>query len=123
MPLSTPITDNCRVEFELTDYGSGSNSPTPILRAYNGSTIVFSCFAQWGTNGWWLGSSNTKISSNAPVKGATYRLDITSTTLKLYENDVLIGTVNQSNIASMELRLETGINRYTELKEFKIKPL
>ena len=122
MPLSTPITNNCSVEFVLTDYSSAMN-PTPVLRAYNGSSIVFSLFGQWGANGWWLGSSNTKISSNAPVKGATYRLDITSTSLQLYENDNLIGTVNQSNIASMELRLETGTNRYTELKEFKIKPL
>lgn len=122
MPLSTPITNNCSVEFILTDY-SGGGYPTPVFRGYNGNTIVFSCFAQWSNNGWWLGSSNTKISSNAPVKGATYRLDITPTTLKLYENDVLIGTVNQSNTASMELRLESGTNRFAELKDFKIKPL
>ena len=123
MPLSTPITNNCSIEFVLNDYSSGTN-PTPVLRAYNGNTIVFSCFAQWGYNGWWLGSNNTKISSNAPVKGATYRLDITSTSLQLYENDNLIGTVNQSiTTNSMELRLETGSNRFTELKDFKIKPL
>lgn len=122
MPLSPLITNNCSVEFVVSDYSSGGY-PTPVLRAYNGNTIVFSCFAQWSTNGWWLGSSNTKISSNAPTKGATYRLDITSTSLQLYENDNLIGTVNQSNTSSMELRLETGTNRYTELKEFKLKPL
>ena len=44
--------------------------------------------------------------------------------LQLYENDNLIGTVNQSiTTNSMELRLETGSNRFTELKDFKIKPL
>lgn len=58
------------------------------------------------------------------VKGAKYRIEYTSSTLKVYENDVLLGSA--SNNVGLPTRFEwhMGANgRYAVYKDLKVKAL
>lgn len=121
MYLENEISAPCIIEFQLNDYDV-HYSEAPSLRMTDTSkSNVKHLFVQ---NSGALNFCGESIGRLA-VKGAVYRIEILSTsTAKLYENDVLIKTVNGLSLHStFKLSETTGIQRYAQIKDLKIKPL
>ena len=69
-----------------------------------------------------LNVAGTKTSYNvASTMPKKLRMEITSSNIKLYLDDNLLGTANHSLSGTIQPALETGGNRWIEIKEFKIK--
>jgi len=127
IPFSTPAAIEC----DLMDY-SNSNAPCPSIDIVSADSPSTSIYGTWfcgkynNTIGTYLrcGSANPTYLEGNGTKGATYRFEVTTTTIALYKNDVQIGTtVNCSNPSQFKLRIDIGGNRMAEFKNFKIKPL
>ena len=108
------------MEFTVTNRYA-SNEPQPIFGAYFGSNyLMVNC-----------GSNNVVINVNGSRTTYSYsytlpftvRFELTSTTVSVYIDDVLIGSQTHSLTGTPVPTFQTGSNRYTVMKDFKIKPL
>ena len=58
------------------------------------------------------------------VSGAVYRIEYTSSTIKLYENGTLLGSANNNVGLPTRFEFHQGANsRYAVYKDLKVKPL
>jgi hypothetical protein len=118
--LHNLITTPCSIAFLLTDVNH-TQAPAPIILLTNSSkTQIFN----------WLNGNNPNsimfngTNLNRIVKlNSVYRLDITSSTVKLFEDDVEIGSASVNVPSVLYYRMDTGNTRFTKIKDFKIKPL
>jgi hypothetical protein len=123
--LTDKLTSACSVEFTVVDYYSSSMSSYPpvIIYAYtNGETtpnqllLMNTCASAF--------TALTDTINHAVVKGGVYRIEYTSSTLKVYENGTLIATANSSVGLPTRFEFHMGANsRYAIYKDLKVKPL
>ena len=122
--LTDKLTSDCSVEFTLVDYStpSGSN-PSVIIYAYtNGETTPNQSILQNPTSTAFK-ALNTTI-NRALVKGGVYRIEYTSSTLKVYENGTLLGSASSNVGLPTRFEFHMGANsRYAIYKNLKVKPL
>lgn len=64
-----------------------------------------------------------RVRNTPPIKGAVYKIEYTPSTLKLYENNVLISTITNNIGFPTRFEFHTGSNRYAVYKDLKVKPL
>ena len=89
----------------------------------NGLTIMLNSartvYLESKANGYWSlwGTEEGRINLNHTIK-----LKIYSNKIELYDEDTLLGTKN-TTLSNPIIQLETGANRYTRLKNLKIKQL
>ena len=123
--LTDKLTSDCSVEFTVVDYGSSSMSSYPpvIIYAYtNGETtpnqlLLMNTSASAFT-------ALTDTINHAVVKGGVYRIEYTSSTLKVYENGTLIATANNNVGLPTRFEFHMGANsRNATYKDLKVKPL
>jgi hypothetical protein len=57
------------------------------------------------------------------IKGGKYRIEYTSSTLKVYENDVLLGSATNNVGLPTRFEFHTSSNRWAIYKDLKVKPL
>jgi len=109
------------MEFTVTSRNTGNNTSQPIFGAYFGSNyLMVNC-----------GSASVIINVNGSQ--TTYsrsytlpfrvRFELTSTTVSVYIDDVLIGSKTHSLTGNPVPTFQTGVNRWTVIKDYKIKPL
>lgn len=107
-------------EFTITEMGNASYS-APIVYFYtNGNTTPNTGF-DFGPNN--IDYNATTVVNRRAVLGAVYRIEFLSSTVKLYENDVLLYTGSHSVTLPTNFEFHTGSSRYCRVKDFKIKPL
>lgn len=122
--LTDKLTSDCSVEFTLVDYStpSGTNSSVIIFAYTNGETTPNQGILSNPTSST-ISVLETTLNRSL-IKGAVYRIEYTSSTLKVYENNVLLGQA--SNTVGLPTRFEfhegSG-GRYAVYKDLKLKPL
>ena len=108
------------MEFTVTNRNA-SNDPQPIFGAYLGSNyLMINC-----------GSNNVVINVNGSRTTYSHsytlpfivRFELTSTTVSVYVDDVLIGSKTHSLTGNPVPTFQTGSNRWNVIKDYKIKPL
>lgn len=125
--LTDKLTAPCSVEFTLVDYNSDWNDSTAVIvfQYTNGETTPNQNILSGGyrTNTYFSALGTTI--SHAIIKGANYRIEYDNSTIKLYENDVLLASA--SNTIGLPTRFEyhigSGGNRWVKIKDVKVKPL
>jgi hypothetical protein len=123
--LTDKLTSDCSVEFTVVDYYSSSMSSYPpvIIYAYtNGETTPNQLLLM--NTGASAFTALTDTINHAVVKGGVYRIEYTSSTLKVYENGTLLATANSSVGLPTRFEFHMGANsRNATYKDLKIKPL
>ena len=124
--LNKTFTLPFKIEVDIMDY-TNSNAPAPTIIFYdsNGNRkggVAWGKIDSAGTNV----MDNTTVylvSSNNATKTHTHTVEVTSTDIKVYDEDTVVGnhSVNNTNVSKLELH--TGSNRMCQIKNFKIKPL
>ena len=113
------------VEYTITD-NNPNNNPAPIFiigdSNYVGITVTFRSrkvidFIQSGA-----GATASQHAINYPLP-STLRFELTSSSIKLYVNDVLLTEKGHSLTGTKYLRFDTGSDRMCQIKDFKVKPL
>ena len=122
--LTEKLTSDCSVEFTLSDFSTPSgNNPSVIIYAYtNGETTPNQNIL-----------SNTSSSSytvltqtitGSLTKNGVYRIEYTSSTLKVYLDGTLLGSANSTVGLPTRFEIHQGANsRYAIYKDIKVKPL
>jgi hypothetical protein len=107
------------------DYGSsnmGSYPPVIVYQYTNGETTPNQQLILL-----WSSSSFNAVGqriNHALVKGGVYRIEYTSSTLKVYENGTLIASGNNNVGFPTRFEFHMGANsRNATYKDLKIKPL
>lgn len=123
--LTEKLTSACSVEFTFVDYYTSLSGYAPVLiYAYtNGETTPNLQIMMGGDlNASTFSCLSTTI-NHALIKGAKYKIEYTSSTLSVYENDVLLAT--GSNTVGLPTRFEIheGGSRMVQIKDVKVKPL
>ena len=123
--LTDKLTSACSVEFTVVDYGSSSMSSYPpvIIYAYtNGETTPNQpIITIWNSSS--FNAVDQRI-NHALVKGAVYKIEYTSSTLKVYENGTLLATANNNVGFPTRFEFHMGTNsRNATYKDLKVKPL
>ena len=125
--LTEKLTAPCSVEFTLVDYNSDWNdSPSVLIFQYtNGETTPNQ---QLLSGGFATKSSFTACGttiSHTLVKGAKYKIEYGSSTVKAYENNTQLAS-NSNNVGlptKFEFHVGSGGNRWVKVKDVKVKPL
>ena len=125
--LTDKLTAPCSVEFTLVDYHSDWNdSASVIIFQYTGGDSTPNQSLLSG--GFYTKSSFDTLGttvSHALIKGAKYKIEYGSSTMKAYENGTLMASA--SNTVGLptkfELHVGTGGNRWVKIKDVKVKPL
>lgn len=123
MYLDTLFTGGVSVEFTLKDV----NDVQPIVIITDENKTRY---AGWN----YSPSTKFTITSGASATtvdtvnhslsiGAVYRVEFNDNTVKVYENDTLVQSASVTLPNSKYFRLDTGSGRYTQIKDFKVKPL
>ena len=122
--LTEKLTGDCSVEFTLTDYSTPSNHNAPVIiyQYTNGETtpnqeILMNQFANsytvFGT------TVNEALPKNKPIK-----IEYTTSTLKVYVDNVLKGSASNNVGFPTRFEFHMGANsRYAVYKDIKVKPL
>ena len=124
--LTDKLTSPVSVEFTVVDYYTSnptSNYPLIIYQYTNGDTTPNQAI---------LNGSQTKllcfgneVSGHTLLKNGVYRIEYGSSTIKIYENDILIGT--DSNNIGLPTRFEFHIgatsDRWLKLKDMRVKSI
>ena len=109
------------MEFTITDRNTGNNTAQPIFGAYLGNSYIMgnckSSTIEINVNGT---ITSYNVSQSTPY---TLRYELTSSSVSVYLNGTLVGTKSHSITGNPVPSLQTGSNRYTVMKNFKIKPL
>ena len=123
--LTDKITSDCSVEFTLVDYNITSAGGSCIIYAYtNGETTPNKIIIDSRSNAHSTSAVFGTALDHRFANGTKFRIDYTSSTLKVYENDVLIGT--DSNSVGLPTRFEFHIGsggRTVTYKDLKVKAL
>ena len=126
--LTDKLTAPCSVEFTLVDYNSDWNdSPSLLIFQYtNGETTPNQQLLSGGfaTKRSFTVFGTTTI-NHVLVKGAKYKIEYGSSTMKVYENGTqLASTSNTVGLPTkFEYHIGTGGNRWLKVKDVKVKPL
>ena len=108
--------------FSLECTVTDSNGLQPIIGARFGSSYIFA--DRYSNNQLRINVNGSTTIYNASYSSVyTFRYELTDSTFSVYIDDVLIATVNHSLTGDCVPALETGDNRYTVIKDFKLKPL
>lgn len=121
--LTDKLTTDCSVEITIADY-SNWNPMGVIIYAYtNGETTPNQAILTGGSSN----ASNRKVFDTLLdhdlIKGGKYRIEYTSSTLKVYENDVLLGQASSSVGLPTRFEFHTSTDRWAIYKDLKVKPL
>ena len=112
IPLNIQQFNTVSIEMIITE---SSGVPNPIIEIggvnvnYNNNTRV-----------WGIGGTNV---THTIDHSAVYRVEVSTTGLSLYEDDVLIGQGSAPSTFPYDFGMGTGSNRYCRIKDLKIKPL
>lgn len=123
--LTDKLTADCSVEFTVVDYytdAPNSNYPLIIYQYTNGETAPNQAILN-GSQTKILGFGNN-ISGHTLLKNGVYRIEYTSSIIKIYENDVLIAT-GSNNIGlptRFEFHIGASSGRWLKIKDVKVKP-
>ena len=122
--LTDKLTSDCSVEFTLSDFStpSGTN-PSVIIYAYtNGETTPNQSILANPSS-----SSYTVLGQNETgslTKNGIYRIEYTSSTLKVYLDGTLLGSASSTVGLPTRFEIHQGANsRYAIYKDIKVKPL
>ena len=125
--LTEKLTAPCSVEFTLVDYHSDWNdSASVIIYQYTGGDSTPN--QELLNGGFYTKSSFTACGttiSHSLVKGAKYKIEYGSSTVKAYENNTQLAS-NSNNVGlptKFEFHVGSGGNRWVKVKDVKIKPL
>lgn len=122
--LTEKLTSACSVEFTLVDYStpSGNNAPVIVYAYTNGETTPNQAILSNPTSST-IGVLGTTLNRSL-IKGAVYKIEYTSSTLKVYENNELLGSANNNVGLPTRFEFHMGTsNRNATYKDLKIKPL
>ena len=121
--LTEKLTSHCSVEFTVVDYSTPSTQYPPVIvyQYTNGETTPNQPILVLESSNS-IKVLNTSV-SHGMVKGAVYKIEYDSSTIKVYENNVLL--VSASNTIGFPTRFEwhMGANRYAVYKDLKVKQL
>ena len=122
--LTEKITNPCSVEFTLSDRSANSSGAGVIIAAYtNGETTPNQRILMGGASK----TSDRKVFDTQLdhdlIIGAKYRIEYTSSTIKVYENNTLLGQATNSVGLPTRFEWHMGTNRYAIYKDLKVKPL
>ena len=124
--LTDKLTTDCSVEFTVVDYytdAPNSNHPLIIYQYTNGDTTPNQVLLNGSQTK--LAAFGREISGRSVVKNAVYKIDYASSTMKIYENDVVIGT-GSNNVGlptRFEIHIGSSSGRWLKIKDVKVKPL
>lgn len=122
--LTDKLTSDCSVEFTISDYNTPINNYEPVIvYAYtNGETTpnqeiltnpTANSYTVFGT------TINEALPKNKPI-----RIEYTTSTLKLYVDNVLKGSINNNIGFPTRFEWHMGANnRYAVYKDLKVKAL
>lgn len=121
--LTSKLTSACSVEFTVMDYSNNDYQGVIVYTYTNGETTPNLMILMGGTS---KTSGRTVFNTQLDhdlIKGGKYRIEYTSSTIKVYENNTLLGQA--TNTVGLPTRFEwhTGVNRYAIYKDLKVKPL
>ena len=120
--LTDKLTSDCSVEFTVVDYSSTRDMAVIVYAYTNGETTPNQKILTGGSSvasEWYaLGTINHNL-----IKGGKYRIEYTSSTLKVYENDVLLGSATNNVGLPTRFEFHTSSDRWAIYKDLKIKPL
>lgn len=121
--LTDKLTTDCSVEFTLNGYDTTSNPCIIIYQYTNGETTPNQAILMGGST-----SSNNRKVFNTQLDhdliiGAVYRIEYTSSTIKVYENNTLLGQATNAVGFPTRFEFHTGTNRYAIYKDLKVKLL
>ena len=120
--LTDKLTNACSVEFTVVDYSNTYDMAIIIYAYTNGETTPNQKILTGGSSvasEWYaLGTINHNL-----IKGGKYRIEYTSSTLKVYENDVLLGSATNNVGLPTRFEFHTSSNRWAIYKDLKVKPL
>ena len=122
--LTEKLTNACSVEFTLMDYGTPNVNDAPVIiyQYTNGETTPNQEILM-NTSSSSFRAVGTTI-NHAMVQGAVYRIEYTSSTIKVYEDDTLLASANNSVGLPTRFEWHMGANgRYVIYKDLKVKPL
>lgn len=123
--LTDKLTSDCSVEFTLVDYNIVSAGGSCIIYTYtNGETTPNKIILDSRSSAHATSAVFGTALDHRFANGTKFRIDYTSSTLKVYENDVLIGT--DSNSVGLPTRFEFHIGaggRTVTYKDLKVKAL
>ena len=121
--LTDKLTSDCSVEFTLTGYDTTTNACVIIYQYTNGETTPNQAILMGASTT----SSNRKVFNTQLdhdlIVGGVYRIEYTSSTVKVYENGTLLGSASNSVGFPTRFEFHTGTNRYAIYKDLKVKPL
>ena len=122
--LTDKLTSECSVEFTISDYSTKTTVGVIVYAYTNGETTPNMAILLGGTSI----ASDRKVFNNVLdhdlIKGGKYRIEYTPSTIKVYENNILIGQAN--NTVGLPTRFEWHMgadSRYAIYKDLKVKPL
>ena len=111
------------MEFTVTSRYNGSGNPLaqPIFGAYLGSNyLMVNC----NPNNVVINVNGSQTTySHSYTSTFTVRFELTSTTVSVYIDDVLIGSKTHSLTGNPVPTFQTGSDRWVVIKDYKIKPL
>lgn len=121
--LTEKLTSDCSVEFTVVDYSTSSYSyPPVIVYAYtNGETTPNQQIFISNDSSSMLILGNTI--NHVPVKGGKYKIEYTSSNIRVYENNTLLASASNSVGLPTRFEWHTGPNRWAVYKDLKIKAL
>lgn len=123
--LTDKLTSDCSVEFTLSNCSANSSGPSVIIFAYtNGETTPNINILTGGTSKTSdRAVFNTQLDHDLII-GAKYRIEYTSSTIKVYEDNVLLGSASNTIGLPTRFEIHQGANsRYAIYKDIKVKPL
>jgi hypothetical protein len=121
--LTEKLTSDCSVEFTVADYSSTRDMAIIVYAYTNGETTPNQKILTGGSTvaSDWIVLGST-IDHNM-IKGGVYRIEYTNSTLKVYENDVLLSQATNTVGLPTRFEFHTSSNRWAIYKDLKIKPL
>ena len=123
--LINSLSANYSVEFTLVDWNRTTSGQAVIIYQYtNGTSTPNQALLEGGNNNGRLEAVGNVINHEI-LKNAVYRINYTTSTISVYENDVLLASGN-NNIGfptKFEFHIGTDGNRWIKLKDVKVRKL
>lgn len=118
---NTSLTSLFSAEFTVTAFGNSTSNPAPVVYFYTGGTSTPNAGFAFYSNR--IDYSSSTVINRSGVTGAVYKMEFSTSTVKLYENGTLIYTGSHSVSLPTVFEFHTGSSRYCVVKDFKLKPL
>ena len=120
--LTDKLTNPCSVEFTVVDYSNTSQWSVIIYQYTNGVTTPNQEILVGGDYNNNMRIFGNTISHNL-IKGGKYRIEYDASTLKVYENNSLLGSTTNNVGFPTQFEFHTSSNRWCIVKDLKVKPL